>query len=199
MEVSIIHCDEESPRMPKIRKKKDNNEKTMEINCRLHCLEKKDLDSINKGCDTRQLNTSPELNLRLKPKKCCKNQTKPKLPAYNGCISEYGLTEKQKEKKKIKNEKRRKLKKERTIRIEEEKIARDLYNEQIFSDWLKAIAQRNKNARNISSSCTNRPKSAAEVQRKAKHNKNRPMTSKCQHYNTMIVLHPGVTLRTKVF
>lgn len=197
MEVSIIHCEEETPKL-KLPKKKTNQE-YIPINCRIHCLEKRDLDIINKGIETENLKIPPELALRLNEKYCCKKSDKVKLPTYNGLNSEYGLTESQIERKRMKTERKLRKNQEKIIRIREERVQKDIYNEEIFRDWLKSISKRkmNKNKNNYQTYEQRRPNSSFEAKISFQWKKVRPKSCPSAKSNT-IVLYPGVTLKTVI-
>lgn len=198
LEVSVIHCDEESPKL--IRKKKKHKEVKIPINCHIHCLEKPELDLINKGYDTKNMKTFEELNLKLMKKKCCKRQEQPKLPSYNGVVSEYGLTEEQIERKRIKRERKEKRRREKLIRNEEDKIQRDMYNEEIFCAWLKSLEIRNKNkiTKNCYQSYDERKRPQSHQAVRNKYRDVRPRTATGQNQYNTIILYPGVVMKTLI-
>lgn len=198
MEISVIHCEEETPKI-RLPKKKKRKEEYIPINCRIHCLEKKDLDIINGVINYHNLKIPPELILRLNEKYCCKKCEKPKLPTYKGLNSEYGLTEKQIERKRAKTERKLQQNQEKIIRIREERIQRDIYNEEIYKEWLKSIEKRktNKNKNNYETYEQRRPKSSYEARISFKWSKVRPKSCPVSKNNT-VILYPGVTLKTMV-
>lgn len=167
--------------------KKNNNSKTeqIKINCRLHCLEKPQLDIITQALTKLGTTTEPLKGpvLKIRQRTCCTSQDiKPKLPSYNGFISEYGLTKTQLERRIIRKEKVAAKRKEKYIKIQEEKEQKDLYNEQIFCAWLKSLRNRNQNQIPIKESAVvQRPKTANSYLFSPKRNylplRKRPSTS----------------------
>ncbi|GLV42060.1 hypothetical protein CBL_04981 [Carabus blaptoides fortunei] len=116
------------------------------VNCRIHCLEKKDLDKITGGSKSL-VDISKGPILKLRPRPCCTNRNaKPRLPVYNGLISEYGLTKAQLERRKRQQEKSLQRKREKSNRINEEKRQKEMFNEEIFCAWLKSVRQRSGNS-----------------------------------------------------
>lgn len=132
------------------KKYKRNNNKKVEqikINCRLHCLEKPQLDIITHALTKLKTAAEPLKGpvLKIRQRTCCTSQQiQTKLPTYNGFISEYGLTKTQLERRIFRKEKAATKKKQKHIRVQEEKEQKDLYNEQIFCAWLKALRIRNR-------------------------------------------------------
>lgn len=145
------------------------------INCRIHCLEKKDLDLITgKPKKTTDLLKGPVLKIRQRS--CCTSQeVKQKLPVYNGFVSEYGLTKPQLEKRQLRKEKNAQRKKEKCHKIKEEKMQKDMYNEEVFSAWLRSIKNRNQNNHNKNSN--NKEYIVREVPIAPQNKRQRPKTA----------------------
>lgn len=199
-EVSLIRCDEDSPcpkKIPPIPKRRHKEER-FTIHCRVHCLEKMELDAINKSCNFQ---ITSKFSLKLNPKKCCQIQTTSRLPTYNGKNSEYGLSEIQLEKKRQLEKIRKRQLKEKIMRKQEEKMEKDNYNEEIFCSWLKSVAKRTKNINNdkLPNLHPNRLKNSYQIydiEKSIMKIRARPKTSPFKHYYNTIIVHPGATIKT---
>lgn len=208
IQVSTINNEENNAKDMIENKTTTNKECTSKIdkiNCRIHCLEKKNLDLITGGSKAIvNISKGPILKLRQRP--CCTNQNaKPRLPVYNGLISEYGLTKVQLERRKSRKEKSAQRKREKCNRITEEKKQKEMFNEEMFCAWLKSVRQRKQNNKeNQKLKCATpqvRPRpSTCNVQAcvKAK-TKRRPSTSPCKSCSyTTILVTPTMTIKEVV-
>lgn len=142
---------ETQPQKVKLHKSKKRFQKSKlpdHVDCRRHCIEKLDFSlnvSINKLPIHKKSPHCP--TLKLQERKCCedyRSKNSQSLPCYAGFRSEYGLSalqlerrEKRKEIIRMKEERRKRL-------MEDFKERKRQQNEQVFCQWLKDVASRNK-------------------------------------------------------